>query len=195
MILYCFCFTLGLSGEWKPQLTKWMMILLPIGIAFSFSSIVHPFLLADNRHLSFYIWRRILSKWWIRQIILPIIFTLYVPLAWKFPKKHHQKKKDDDFVEREELVSIVSIYGRRVLLFCVCSMLTIALTPVLEFRYFLLPSLLAVVFQPLHSAGMITEIFGLGQTILVNLVVLGVFFGRSFEDEASWGPGPQRIMW
>lgn len=42
------------------------------------NTIVHPFLLADNRHFHFYIFRRLLRPWWVRYAVTPI----YVVTAW-----------------------------------------------------------------------------------------------------------------
>ncbi|KAF2161619.1 glycosyltransferase family 59 protein [Zasmidium cellare ATCC 36951] len=43
-----------------------------------FNTIVHPFLLADNRHFHFYISRRLLRPWWVRYAVTP----LYILTAW-----------------------------------------------------------------------------------------------------------------
>jgi len=200
MILYCFSFMLALLGEWVPRLSKWMLVSLPLFSAMGFSTIVHPFLLADNRHLSFYLWRRVLQRDLVRQAAIPLLLSLFVgrilftttvnssPLSPKKGKKNEsagEKSASSESAGENEL--------QKIGLFLICSALTVCFTPLLEFRYFLIPSLLAVLFQPLCSRG--REWLGLAQAVVVNSAVLGLFFGRTFEDKEAWGEGAQRIMW
>jgi alpha-1,2-glucosyltransferase len=51
--------------------------LLAMAIVYA-NTIVHPFLLADNRHYYFYIFRRVMSPWWVRYALCPV----YVLCAW-----------------------------------------------------------------------------------------------------------------
>lgn len=43
-----------------------------------FNTIVHPFLLADNRHYTFYVFRLLMRPWWMRYAVAPI----YVLAGW-----------------------------------------------------------------------------------------------------------------
>ena len=43
-----------------------------------YNTIVHPFLLADNRHYMFYVFRLLMRRWWIKYAVTPI----YVCCAW-----------------------------------------------------------------------------------------------------------------
>lgn len=47
-------------------------------LAVRHNTVIHPFLLADNRHYIFYVFRLLLRPWWIRYAVTP----LYVVLAW-----------------------------------------------------------------------------------------------------------------
>jgi hypothetical protein len=44
-----------------------------VGVALSFGTHTHPFLLADNRHLSFYVWKRVLSAFRYRFVNMYIL--------------------------------------------------------------------------------------------------------------------------
>ena len=50
------------------------------GFIMEFGVLSHPFLLADNRHYMFYIWKRVLSQVYIRRMLAPIyaFMGLYV---------------------------------------------------------------------------------------------------------------------
>ena len=50
------------------------------GFIMEFGVLSHPFLLADNRHYMFYIWKRVLSQDYIRRMLAPIyaFMGLYV---------------------------------------------------------------------------------------------------------------------
>ena len=43
-----------------------------------FFPIEHPFLLADNRHISFYLWRKLFSKTLVRCLIVPVIGAVVI---------------------------------------------------------------------------------------------------------------------
>eukprot|EP00397_Hematodinium_sp_SG-2012_P027947 GEMP01029398.1.p1 GENE.GEMP01029398.1~~GEMP01029398.1.p1 ORF type:complete len:389 (+),score=55.22 GEMP01029398.1:113-1279(+) len=118
MILYCFAFMLAFMGEWRPKLSKWMIVSLPLLSLMGMSVVVHPFLLADNRHIAFILWRRVLHFDWVRQGVIPVFLSLFLP-RW----------------------------NRQTALFLTCTALVVCLTPLFEPRYFLLPCLAAVTFQ------------------------------------------------
>lgn len=45
---------------------------------------VHPYTLADNRHITFYVWRRVLSHEWSRQALSPVVWYSMVSCAHLF---------------------------------------------------------------------------------------------------------------
>lgn len=49
------------------------------GFIMEYGVLTHPFMLADNRHYMFYVWRRVLSKVYIRRMLAPMyaFMTLY----------------------------------------------------------------------------------------------------------------------
>lgn len=46
--------------------------------AVHYNTVVHPFLLADNRHYMFYVFKLLMRPWWMRYAVTPI----YVVLGW-----------------------------------------------------------------------------------------------------------------
>lgn len=47
-------------------------------VAVRYNTVVHPFLLADNRHYMFYVFKLLMRPWWVKYAVTPI----YVVLAW-----------------------------------------------------------------------------------------------------------------
>uniref|UniRef100_A0A146M637 Dol-P-Glc:Glc(2)Man(9)GlcNAc(2)-PP-Dol alpha-1,2-glucosyltransferase n=1 Tax=Lygus hesperus TaxID=30085 RepID=A0A146M637_LYGHE len=128
---------------------------------------VHPYLLADNRHLTFYLWNKLLSHDVLKYLLIPVYvfgtFSLY------------------DNVEGThfELATWTA--------------LKIALVPqrLLEFRYFIIPFYLCRMHIRCNDYR-----FLLAETImnlLVNAAVLYIFYSKTFY----WPdfPEPQRIIW
>jgi alpha-1,2-glucosyltransferase len=134
----------------------------------------HPFLLADNRHFVFYIWRRTIRFHALsRYIAAPI----YYACGW--------------FVLTPLSRSQSTLF---VLGLVVCTAATIVPSPLLEFRYFILPYF----FWRLHlSPGLVSKWRGVLEFVffeVVNAVTLWIFVKRPFE----WASEPgkvQRFIW
>jgi len=82
-----------------------------------FNTIVHPYLLADNRHYTFYIWKR-LYEWYpiTRYLLVPVYVTIWFWLWYNMRMEHFVK---------------IYLFG------CLC----VILIPqkLLEYRYFIIP--------------------------------------------------------
>lgn len=141
-----------------------------IYLAIKHHSIAHPFLLADNRHYTFYIWRYFLSKPIIRFGLTPIYFIA----IW---------------------VSIRKVAERQSFLWCVLFFASVSLTlipsPLIEFRYFIIPYFIYRLHLPKPTQSQLI-LEGL-QYILTNLVTMYLFLYRPFQwpNETS----AQRFMW
>ena len=135
-------------------------------------SYVHPYLLADNRHYVFYLWRWLLGKVLLRLLLIPV----YIYSAWSM----------NDSLRTNPHCTIL---WRLVFLVCVCA----AVVPqkLLEFRYFILP----FVFFRLHvqKQSMQTLILELALHLVINSFTIIVFLSKSFK----WNDieEPQRIIW
>jgi len=84
-------------------------------LCLQWGSISHPFLLSDNRHYTFYIWKRFLDKSLVRLIMSPFYFLLTSCLLHKM---------------------VVSRGAIWVLGFLLIAIATLVTTPLLEPRYF-----------------------------------------------------------
>lgn len=59
---------------------RFLFLLIICGIVMEYGVLSHPFLLADNRHYMFYIWKRLLSNVHVRRMLVPLyaFMSLYV---------------------------------------------------------------------------------------------------------------------
>ncbi|KAJ1925549.1 glucosyltransferase [Tieghemiomyces parasiticus] len=151
-----------------------LSVLLIVGTAYSIHRFTyeHPFILADNRHYSFYVWKDIYqSHPSVRYALVPGYFFAF----W--------------------LLSRV-IATQQTLLWCLiylaCTALTLIPSPLFEFRYFILPFYFFRLNMPLPKVH--RTAYELVWYTVVNYATLYLFLQRPFE----WFQEPgvlQRFMW
>lgn len=141
-------------------------------------TIAHPFLLADNRHFTFYIWRYILRYNYLRAALSPAygicFFMLFATL-------------------RHKPLIWIMIY-----LLAIC--LTLIPSPLIEFRYFIIPYYIWRLNMRVPSSSVTTDGVqrcSFGETAwycAINVVAFTLFLAYPFE----WSSEPgvmQRFMW
>lgn len=136
----------------------------------SFGRYAHPYLLADNRHITFYIWRRILDR---HNSYVPYMLTP-IYLVSSFSVWHHLKSRG----------------CKRMLLFLVCTILVTVPNGLLELRYFIIP----YIFLRLNAdTSLGSSLFELMQQLFIIASMHYLFIHKTFH----WvdNPEPQRIMW
>ncbi|BFZ62026.1 glucosyltransferase [Saitoella coloradoensis] len=132
----------------------------------------HPFILADNRHYVFYIWRRTIRAHALaRYAAVPVYFGV----IW---------------LTLREISTTQSVLF--MMAFCGATALTLIPSPLLEFRYFILPYLIwRLHIKPKNSSRSFMEY--VWHEIILALTVW-IFIYKPFE----WGHVPgevQRFMW
>ncbi|XP_067127075.1 dol-P-Glc:Glc(2)Man(9)GlcNAc(2)-PP-Dol alpha-1,2-glucosyltransferase [Centruroides vittatus] len=131
---------------------------------------VHPYLIADNRHLTFYIWRKILGY---KSIIPYLYIPLYLYSAWSLIHSLSHKS---------ELWKLTFIF---------CLIVSLIPQQLLEFRYFIIPY---IILRLNMNVGNWLQL--LGETfvyVFINIVALYLFFYKTFHWPDS--NDVQRIMW
>ncbi|KAJ3294187.1 glucosyltransferase [Rhizoclosmatium sp. JEL0117] len=132
-------------------------------------TIEHPFLLADNRHYTFYLWKLLFrTNAYIRYALIPgyLVAIYLVATSLASPALH-------------------------TFLYAVCVALTLVPSPLLEFRYFLVPYLIARVYvKPLGWVGVMGELV---LYMVFNVVTIWVFVAKGFKWEGV--EGVQRFMY
>ncbi|KAF8971473.1 glucosyltransferase [Flammula alnicola] len=137
-----------------------------MGVTVKLFTIHHPFLLSDNRHYTFYVWRRI---YMFHPLVPYLLVPVYLACTWAWFLRVGQ---DQTLLQT--------------LLLPVFVVPTLLPTPLLEPRYFLIPYiLLRVQVSEVPTWGMALE--G-GWYAIINAITLGVFLYLPRE-------GVGRFMW
>ncbi|XP_063726529.1 putative Dol-P-Glc:Glc(2)Man(9)GlcNAc(2)-PP-Dol alpha-1,2-glucosyltransferase [Symsagittifera roscoffensis] len=135
----------------------------------------HPFLLADNRHFTFYLWKKLLNRNQETKLALVPCYSACVILVVR------------------KLAKTLNI----IQLICLLASIFIVLsaTPLFEFRYFIVPSLLVYVScKPEPSLEKMQSFFDLTLYAVVNGLTMYLFLYCPFKWPSE--PGKlQRFMW
>ncbi|XP_059581869.1 dol-P-Glc:Glc(2)Man(9)GlcNAc(2)-PP-Dol alpha-1,2-glucosyltransferase [Alligator mississippiensis] len=183
-LFYFFSFTLFFSfpylitpckiGNFLQSLRKHPMhygILIAISLFLVWKfTYVHKYLLADNRHYTFYIWRKIFQR---HEFVKYVLVPVYIFAGWSFTDSLKSK----------------SIFWN--LVFFVCLSAVTVPQKLLEFRYFILPFLiyrLNIPFPPLSG-----QLLEFALYVVVNAVTLHLFLNKTFQWPNS--EEIQRFMW
>lgn len=163
-----------LRSCWKNKSLSFFQLFVAVTASlFSvhYFSIAHPYLLADNRHYPFYIWRKVINAHFAMKYLLVPVYVY----SW---------------------FSIFSILGKSqkktwiLLYFLACAAVLIP-TPLIEFRYYTIPFF----FFALHShidnyrSWVLTGIV----YVAINLFTMYMFLFRPFHWNHE--PGIQRFIW
>lgn len=141
-------------------------------------TVVHPFLLADNRHYTFYIWKRILSHSKSHWLMIPI----YHFASWNIV---------DSLLSNKSQLSLSFV---TVITFIISIVLTVVPSPLFEPRYYITPLIIFRLFiSPTDhpSTRNLVEFIYLNA---INVIIMGIFFTYEFTWDSE--PGRiQRIIW
>jgi len=100
--------------------STWLMLTTFFCVVVHYFTIPHPFILADNRHYIFYLWKNFIGRyWWFKYALCPFYSTavlFMIPII----------------ISSKEKVIVFSIW-----LLCTC--VTLLPSPLIEFRYYMLP--------------------------------------------------------
>ncbi|MGH0157037.1 UNVERIFIED_CONTAM: hypothetical protein FKN15_041585 [Acipenser sinensis] len=131
---------------------------------------VHKYLLADNRHYPFYVWKKIFQK---HRLVPFILVPGYIFAAWSFADSLKYK----------------SMFWN--LMFCICLVAATVPQKLLEFRYYILPYLIYRLNIQVPSVFRLVLELGLYTT--VNALTFYLFLNRTFLWPDS--NEVQRFMW
>ena len=132
---------------------------------------VHEYLLADNRHYTFYVWSKIFRRHFLVRFLL-------IPFYWYaiFQVCTDMKKKN--------------IFWK--IGFTICVLVSLVPQKLLEFRYFIIPYLILRLNMPLPTPTwkMVLELL---LNVLVNAVTIYMFVYKTFHWPHS--KDAQHFMW
>ncbi|KAJ1976756.1 glucosyltransferase [Dimargaris xerosporica] len=159
-----------LQNAWLA--TGCLAIIAAMGYSIHQFTYEHPFLLSDNRHYSFYLWKDMYRRHAsVRYLMIPG----YCFAAWLLART---------LASRQTLTWCLVYVG--------CIALTLIPSPLLEFRYFILPYYF--VRLQLARSRQHRVIYELAWFTLINLVTLYIFLYKPFmwvQEPQVW----QRFMW
>lgn len=130
----------------------------------------HRYLLADNRHYTFYIWAKLYRR---HELVKFALIPVYLFAIWSMCKS----------LQNKNIVWKV--------VFAVCTILNLVPLPLLEFRYFIILYLLYRLNMPMSSYWrIVTELV---VYLTVNVFTLYMFCEKPFQWENT--SGNQRFLW
>lgn len=136
-----------------------------------FNTMVHPYLLADNRHYTFYIWNRSYGKYsFVRYVMISgYVFFLYCILSIAYSKND---------------VSFALVY-------IPCTALVLLLQKMIEVRYFFVPYiLLRLHIKNVSTMQLISEFIF---SVIINYLTLDIFFKKNiYWVDYTY---PQKLIW
>ncbi|ALC43719.1 Alg10 [Drosophila busckii] len=135
------------------------------------NTMIHPYLLADNRHYTFYIWRRLYGRfWWFRYAMVPV-YLLAITIIYS-----GLRHMSDSFKLMYPLALVLVLCFQRLL----------------ELRYFLVPYVLFRLHTRPARKGF-AEWLELGVHLLLNVATFYIYFTKEFYWQNY--STPQRIIW
>ncbi|KAI3995847.1 hypothetical protein MKX01_020382 [Papaver californicum] len=167
-------FSMLCKSLWKNRpLSLFQVVVVSIAgfLSVHYFSIAHPYLLADNRHYTFYIWRRVIQYQWLMKYLL---IPLYV-YSW---------------------LSIIHDLGKGrqkiwVLVFFLACAGVLVPAPLIEFRYYTIPFYFLILHSQINDYRS-WLLMGVAYAA-VNIFTMWMFLFRPFYW--SHEPGTQRFIW
>jgi alpha-1,2-glucosyltransferase len=131
----------------------------------------HLYLISDNRHFTFYIWKKIFERYFYARYIL---VAAYYVAAW--------------FVLGQVLRQRSALWK---LVFTACTAATIIPAQLIEFRYFIIPfNILAIYGAPIRYSG--ARVLQIVTYAAINIATIALFLLKPFR----WPDGSEaRFMW
>ncbi|XP_054609354.1 putative Dol-P-Glc:Glc(2)Man(9)GlcNAc(2)-PP-Dol alpha-1,2-glucosyltransferase isoform X2 [Dunckerocampus dactyliophorus] len=133
-------------------------------------TVVHKYNLADNRHFTFYVWKRLFQK---HELVRFLLIPAYVFAGWNFL---------DSLQSRSFFWSLA---------FLACLLAATVPQKLLEFRYFIVPYLMYRLHMPVPSLRRLVLEFLLYTS--VNAATIYIFITKTFHWPGSGAT--QRFMW
>ncbi|KAI8887649.1 glycosyltransferase family 59 protein [Backusella circina FSU 941] len=156
---------------------KRMFIALLSGITMTYlihhHTYEHPFLLSDNRHYTFYVWKRIFKRHWIIRYLLTPFYLASSVLNIQAIAKY---------------TSFLELIG-----YMFALILTLVPSPLLEFRYFIIPFYFYMIHIP-PPQNRSRTLLALVMYTMMNAITIYLYIYKPFtwpSEPGKW----QRFMW
>lgn len=190
-------------GEWHmPDAARLPSLWILAGsailalIAIHFNTIVHPFILADNRHYTFYVFRLLLRHPLIKYLVAPV----YICCGWLCI---NAGVTGSDARRKSSALNLTTL---EMIVWLIATVASLATAPLVEPRYFILPWMIWRLIIPIPPAEDVSNwdenekgIANVDRQMLdletnwlfmVNVIVAYIFLTWHFE----WPQQPGQIM-
>ncbi|KAL0648892.1 hypothetical protein Bca4012_047183 [Brassica carinata] len=162
-----------LRGNWPLSLLLTLVALVAGFASVHFFSLAHPYLLADNRHYPFYLWRKIINAHWLMKYMLVPVYVY----SW---------------------FSILTLLAKTrskiwVLVYFLATCAVLVPTPLIEFRYYTIPFYIFMLHSCVRSSGYTTWLLTGTIFVCINVFTMAMFLFRPFKW--SHEDGVQRFIW
>ncbi|BHF77331.1 glucosyltransferase [Sparganum proliferum] len=157
-------------------------------------TVAHKYILADNRHYTFYVWQRLFKRYAAFRYVLTPVYALaglYVAATF-FPTM------ETAVAVMTEAAPCRLLALLRLAIFLVCTAACLIPSPLIECRYFIVPFVVWRLMTASHAAAppaaLLTAASEVLLNVAVNFVTVYVFLYRPF----FWDSQPtvmQRFMW
>ncbi|XP_061393164.1 putative Dol-P-Glc:Glc(2)Man(9)GlcNAc(2)-PP-Dol alpha-1,2-glucosyltransferase [Musca vetustissima] len=161
--------TMQAIWQYKSEMIMLTIVFLMI---VRFNTLVHPYLLADNRHYIFYIWQRLYGRyWWFKYCMCPVysIALMFVHQGIKHLRFNLQ------------------------FMFWLATAIVLCFQRLLELRYFIIPFVLFRLNTRPNLKSSRAHWIELSFNVLLNAITFYIFFTK----EIKWDnyKEPQRLIW
>lgn len=148
------------------------MITIVFLLIVRFNTLVHPYLLADNRHYIFYVWQRLYGRYfWFKYCMCPVytIALMFVHQGIKHLRFNFQ------------------------FMFWLATAIVLCFQRLLELRYFIIPFIIFRLNTRPNLKSKMAQWVELSFNILLNAITFYIFFTK----EIKWDnyEEPQRLIW
>lgn len=163
-----------------------MLALAAISYAVDQHTSAHPYLLADNRHYTFYIWQRFFMRYeWFKYYMIPIYFASFGILARQLQLALRNGL-------RRANRGAICLW---IVAFFTFTSATLVPSPLLEFRYFITPFvLILLVLLGRGNPSMISLVTQIAFNGAINAITIYTFLYKSFPWENA-AEQVARFMW
>ena len=136
-------------SSYAPPLVAALVVLAAALLAAHHGTVAHPYLLADNRHYTFYVWRRTLGKHWlVKYAFAPVGAACCLLLASELAAGVVGGGEEEDEAEEEQQQEQEQEGWLWVLGFALACAATLVPAGLIEPRYYTVPAVLALLHAP-----------------------------------------------
>lgn len=162
-----------LHRNWPLSLILTLVALVAGFVSVHLFSLAHPYLLADNRHYTFYLWRKIINAHWLmKYMLVPVYVYSWFSILTLLAKTRRQ--------------TWILVY-----FLATCGVLVP--TPLIEFRYYTIPFYLFMLHTCVRSSSLATWLLIGTIFVSINVFTMAMFLFRPFKW--SHEDVVQRFIW